>query len=151
LEKELFAPMMRQAEQNNLSRAPRSTTKPGQYGWWGAVIAGFAGVALIGQAVSSNLQGTASKEKELVARATPAPVASAKDSVLVTSPKEPKPYQRYANNPQLASQRLAEIARQSKGDWNKVSWDDQVFINRMSQGHGPQMLQQIAQRTGAKK
>lgn len=112
---------------------------------------GFVGVVLMNRAVSGNVQG-ADSDKKPVAVATPASIAST-STMASAKPQEirpsmPKPYQRYANNPEMASQRLTEIARETKGDWNKVSWDDQVFINRMTQGHGREMLQSIASRAG---
>ena len=132
-------PMMRQTSQKSVG----STQRAQQRGLIFVAVAGFVGVIFLNQAVSSNVQKPTTSP-------TPMPVASTSVAVgPVTPAPTPKPYQRYANNPQLASQRVAQIARETKGDWNKVSWDDQVMINRMTQGHGAEMLRSIAQRQAA--
>jgi hypothetical protein len=44
------------------------------------------------------------------------------------------------SNPQDASRKLQELAKRSQGDWQKLTPDEQKFLNGLSAGHGQQML-----------
>ncbi len=56
----------------------------------------------------------------------------------------PAPERNYVADPAAVRKRLPLIIKQSHGDWNRVSPDDQKMLNSMTEGHGRGMLESLA-------
>lgn len=77
--------------------------------------------------------------------APPAAAAPAKASALPAMRETPLPDQDYQKNPRGAAQRMRRLARETGGDWNKLSPDDQRLFQSVSSGRGPEMLRSQAE------
>ena len=77
-------------------------------------------------------------------------------AVQVAPPKSDPllPDQNFIENPKAAALRVERIARESGGDWNKVSPGDQRMLDSLTAGHGSAMLrrtmEKLKQRDGTR-
>jgi hypothetical protein len=51
----------------------------------------------------------------------------------------------YLANPRMSTARVQALARQTGGDWNRLSSDDQQLLNGLTGGHGAAMLRMTAE------
>ena len=54
----------------------------------------------------------------------------------------------YIADPEAGARHTKELARKSGGDWNKLSEEEQRWLNSMTAGHGPRMLAHTASKLG---
>lgn len=72
--------------------------------------------------------------------APPAATASTNASAPPTVRETPLPDQNYLENPKGAAERMRRLARETGGDWNKLSPNDQRLFQSVSSGRGREML-----------
>ena len=93
---------------------------------------GLTAVALLAALNRLNPAGSSSGE-------TAAPVAA--PAAAPQAPGEqPLPDQDYMRNPRGAAERVERLARETGGDWNKLSPQDQRMMDSMTAGRGREML-----------
>lgn len=110
-------------------------------------ITALAGLSMLNHRLTATLtddptaQGGISESSAGVAAATAPSIA----------PEAPKagqqrlPDQMFADNPQATSARVRRLVRETGGDWNKLSPNDQRMMDAMSMGHGREMLKGLAE------
>lgn len=100
----------------------------------------IATLAILALAITNYLATTRSESVQVKPSNSETATVSAK-----ASPQEqPLPDQNYLDNPRAAMKRVERLARESGGDWNKLSANDQRMLNSMTLGRGRQMLETTA-------
>jgi hypothetical protein len=106
---------------------------------------GLTAVALLAALNRLNPAGSSSGE-------TAAPVAAPAPAAAPQAPGEqPLPDQDYMRNPRGAAERVERLARETGGDWNKLSPQDQRMMDSMTAGRGRNAADQGRRLKAAKK
>ena len=101
-------------------------------------VSGVLALATVNHFVSSQVQQDDDAAEDVAAT----------NAVRVAQPKPDPvlPDQNFIENPKAASQRVERIARESGGDWNKVSPGDQRMLDSLTSGNGPAMLRRTVEK-----